>query len=419
MSHTNFTHDINPGNGPAVSLVDSGNGFGTRVFWTAIIPDGDVQVNPGAGTAQLHVRNLPELDYYSPAGNGDIASLGPTWQTGYFDALVNIDVVWAPPVTRRVDVRDAANGFAGQFNENQATVTWSASSTSGFGFTSNPGNFSTSVPEVPGVNGVTAPLNFFAQVGHERNGVFFPAGEPVLAAAAPPQPVPQPLTAPQLQPVVQAAIAAWQAAGASAAQIAALNQVPAHIAPLPAAHLGEEAGGQIWISPNAAGWGWYTDASAASSQAFPVRPGSPAAGKMDLLSVVSHELGHVLGLEDGSDRGDVMGETLAPGVRRLPTADDLPSERLPLSAAAVALALAAHPAVTAPASNGNPAALVPASFAVGPMAVPDAPGQVAAPALLPTQSFRASATGRFDELFAGLAGGTRIDARHGDEGFAW
>jgi hypothetical protein len=377
-----------------------------------------VQVNPGAGTAQLHIRNLPELDYYSPAGTGDLASLGPTWQTGYFDALVNIDVAWTRPVTRRVDVRDAANGFAGQFNENQATVTWSASSTSGFSFTSNPGNFSTSDPEVPGVSGVTAPLNFFAQVGHERNGVFFPAGDPVLAAAAPPQPVPQALTAPQLQPVVQAAIASWQAAGASAAQVAALNQVQAHIAPLPAAHLGEEAGGEIWISPNAGGWGWYTDTSAASSQAFAARPGSPAAGKMDLLSVVSHELGHVLGLDDGPDRGDVMGETLAPGVRRLPAAGDLPSARLPLPAAAVALAFAAYPAVAAPAGNGSQAARVPAPFAVGPTAVLDTPSPVAAIALSRTRSVRASATGLFDELFAGLTGGTRIGALHGDEGFA-
>jgi hypothetical protein len=175
VNHVNFTHDINPGNGPAVSPVDSGNGFGTRVFWTAVIPDRDVQVNPLTGAARLHVQNLPELDYYSPAGQGDLASLGPTWQTGYFDAAVSIDVVWSGPVTRRVNVRDAANGFAGIFNENQATVTWSAKSQSGFRFTSNPGNFSTSVPEVPGVNGVSAPLNFFAQVGLEANGIFFPS----------------------------------------------------------------------------------------------------------------------------------------------------------------------------------------------------------------------------------------------------
>src|SRR5262249_26778398 len=81
-----------------------------------------------------------------------------------------------------VQVRDAANGFAGVFAENQATVTWSVTSDSGFSFTSNPGNFSTSVPEIPGINGVTAPLNFFAQVGFERNGIFFPQGQTQASA---------------------------------------------------------------------------------------------------------------------------------------------------------------------------------------------------------------------------------------------
>jgi hypothetical protein len=367
----------------------------------------------------MHVHGLPELDYYSPSGEGDLASLGPTWERGYFASTVSFDVVWKGPVTRRVDVRDAANGFAGQFNENQATVTWSASSASGFSFTSNPGNFSTSDPEIPGVNGVTAPLNFFAQVGKERNGVFFPAGEPVRAAAVPPHPVQQTLTALQLQPVVQAAIASWRAAGASAAQVAALNQVQVHIAPLPASHLGEEAGGDIWISPNAGGWGWYTDTSAASSQAFPARPGSPVAGKMDLLSVVSHELGHVLGLDDGHDSRDVMGETLAPGQRRLPAADDLHSEMFQPPAANFALAVAAHPAVTAAASNGTQAAPVPAPFVAEATAVLGAPSQVSATVLPLTRSSRTSATGLFDEVFASLDGGTLTGALRGDEVSAW
>jgi hypothetical protein len=170
-----------------VSPVDSGNGFGTAVFWTSVIPNEDVQINALSGTAQMHIRNLPQLDYYSPAGTGDLASLGPTWQTGYFDSTVSIDVVWNRPVTRLVIVKDAANGFAGIFAENQATVTWSINSASGFSFTSNPGTFSTSVPETPGVNGVSVPLNFFAQVGFERNGIFFPAGlsNPGAAAGGP------------------------------------------------------------------------------------------------------------------------------------------------------------------------------------------------------------------------------------------
>jgi hypothetical protein len=265
----------------------------------------------------MHIRNLPLLDYYSPAGTGDIASLGPTWQSGYFDATVSIDVVWSPPVTRRVNVRDAVNGFAGQFNENQATVTWSASSTSGFGFTSNPGNFSTSVPEVPGVNGVTAPLNFFAQVGKERNGVFFPAGNAVLGAAAP---QPGQLTLTVQQPVLQAA-------GAGTAQAAALLS----------SYPGARVGGEIRIGPNAGGWS--TDTSS--------------------------------------------------------------------------------PAVTAPASNGNQAGPVPASFAAAPSAVPGAPSQVSATALPLAPSLQTSATDLIDAVLAGLDGGTLMRALRGDEVSAW
>jgi uncharacterized repeat protein (TIGR01451 family) len=147
--------------------------------------------------------------------------------------------------------------------------------------------------------------------------------QPVLEASAPLDPVQQTLTTLQLFPAVQAAIADWQAAGANTAQIALLNQVPVSIALLPNAFLGEEQNNQVWISPNAAGWGWYTDSSFASNRAFPAIPGSAAYGKMDLVSVVAHEFGHVLGLVDCDNLQDVMGETLASGVRRLPTANDL------------------------------------------------------------------------------------------------
>jgi hypothetical protein len=173
VNDTTHIHDFNPGFGPRVSPVDSGNGFGTRVFWTAVIPNGDGAVNLEDGTAALHVHNLPVFDYSAPGGFAGNVSLGPLWQTAYVPATVSFDVHWGGPVTEQVNVKDATSGFAGHFQENQATVTWSAQSSSGFSFTANPGNFSTSLPEVPGVNGVTQPLNFFAEIGFERNGVFF------------------------------------------------------------------------------------------------------------------------------------------------------------------------------------------------------------------------------------------------------
>jgi uncharacterized protein (TIGR03118 family) len=125
-------------------------------------------------------------------------------------------------------------------------------------------------------------------------------GAPVREAAAPSKPVQQRLTRPQLQPVVQQALVDWQSAGATAAQLAQLRQVSVSIQALPGLYLGEEAGNQVWISPDAAGWGWNLGARAPT-------------GRMDLRSVLDREFGHVLGLEDSDNRQDVMGETLAVG----------------------------------------------------------------------------------------------------------
>ena len=64
---------------------------------------------------------------------------------------------WSGPISRIVSVRDNDQGFRGQFMENTATLTWSASR-AGFTFASDPANTSTSL---------------FAQLGQESNGIFF------------------------------------------------------------------------------------------------------------------------------------------------------------------------------------------------------------------------------------------------------
>jgi hypothetical protein len=166
QSLSNQRHDFNVGMGPDVGTVAGGNNFGTRVFWTAVVPDDDVRVDPAVGTAQMHVRNLAALDYPEDFGSG---SLGPNWQTAYVPATVSFDVVWRHPVTRLVTVNDSTDQFAGTFAENQATVIWSAQSASGFRFDSLPGSRATSTPGTPDIT----TTYFFAQVGHERNGIFF------------------------------------------------------------------------------------------------------------------------------------------------------------------------------------------------------------------------------------------------------
>jgi hypothetical protein len=119
--------------------------------------------------------------------------------------------------------------------------------------------------------------------------------------------------------VLAAALAAakqrWIGAGVSAARLA---PVTVQIADLPGTLVGLTTGTVITLDRDAAGWGWFTDTSSASANLFVsgvAKAGTAAAGRIDLLTVLVHELGHVLGFEHTAH--GVMEPTLAPGVRRL------------------------------------------------------------------------------------------------------
>jgi hypothetical protein len=83
----------------------------------------------------------------------------------------------------------------------------------------------------------------------------------------------------------------------------------------------------VVIDRDAAGHGWFVDATPGDDKEFVGGTASRgrsltaldprAVDRVDLLSVVAHELGHVAGLEDLGVPDDVMGELLAPGVRRV------------------------------------------------------------------------------------------------------
>jgi len=129
-----------------------------------------------------------------------------------------------------------------------------------------------------------------------------------------------PLTTVELQPIVQEAIARWAAAGIDPARLRALSHVAVGIAEFLSPWLGMAFPGAIWINRDAAGYGWYIGAASVADAGFSAVPGSPAYGKVDLLTVVEHELGHELGFEDTTGDG-LMGVFLGTGVRRLPAAE--------------------------------------------------------------------------------------------------
>jgi len=82
--------------------------------------------------------------------------------------------------------------------------------------------------------------------------------------------------------------------------------VTLNIANLPNAAVGQTVGTAITLDTTAAGNGWYIDPNPAANTDFLptsnptvwiAAPGSAAAGKMDMLSVLLHEYGHALGLD--------------------------------------------------------------------------------------------------------------------------
>jgi hypothetical protein len=133
------------------------------------------------------------------------------------------------------------------------------------------------------------------------------------------------LTSDELASVLNAAIDRLSAAlvlGAS--DIASLRATTIEIADLPGLELGLTIGNSVTISASAAGWGWYIDPTPYDDSEFQVpladgraaTPASPAYGEMDLLTVVMHELAHIVGY--GDTTSGLMAEDLPAGTRLAP-----------------------------------------------------------------------------------------------------
>ncbi len=146
------------------------------------------------------------------------------------------------------------------------------------------------------------------------------------------------VTVDDLSVLVTAAADRWEAAGVSGSQLAFLRNAKVVISDLPENRLGRaaELDGAITVDVNAAGFGWFIDRTPGSDEEFAVGEhageqlavaGRGADGRIDLLTVLIHEMGHLAGLPDlAGDSHDSMASSLAAGVRRSLTVSTVVTE---------------------------------------------------------------------------------------------
>jgi hypothetical protein len=120
-------------------------------------------------------------------------------------------------------------------------------------------------------------------------------------------------------PVLGAAIQLWADAGVNTSGLAKIQLV---VVDLPDTLIARTEGTTIYLDVDAAGYGWFVDATPLESHEYRRKGNdlialqdSVAAGRIDLLTVLMHEAGHVLGYEHTRD--GLMSEILSPGERKL------------------------------------------------------------------------------------------------------
>ena len=332
-------------NSDGIFVRDAGNGTLTTLIQNNTIT--------GVGNVGIHLQNNDGGSTLNASIYGNTVS-SPTSSSPFAALLVDNGATAGPPADTSTTnvVIGSSNGGAGSQNTLNHSANYATDvSLSNFGANThlnlsrngssgisaqaiirddNTSNTGTINVDTTGGNGAITLVNTLPAL---------PAAvAPLLAGpggveASTPNPGEMHLTQAQLDTVVVMAIAQWAAAGASASQIAALQATTFSIANLSGTVLGEEsAPSHITIDIDAAGKGWFIDPTPhdnfeflhtlnAAGTDLLTDPTTAAAGHFDLLTTVSHELGHVLGLPDTTDIttvNDLMYIDLAVGERRLP-----------------------------------------------------------------------------------------------------
>ncbi len=132
-------HDFNPG-------IES-NGL----FWTSEIDPSSVAANPGNGSAVMDVRGLASRDYHDLI---NAITLGP-----FLPGTISFRIEWQRSRDRH-HFHDPASGFDADVVLNSAKAWWSGETAAARYVADD----------------ISTSFSLFAEAGHERNGVYFPAG---------------------------------------------------------------------------------------------------------------------------------------------------------------------------------------------------------------------------------------------------
>lgn len=129
------------------------------VFWTTPLPPGSAKVDLIGGTASLKANNICSVfDAFTVANSNTLDR-----PLGFVSGIINsLDMEWSNVIDSFIGFSDAVDKFAGDFYQVSrvtiaVTATTPVSTGHGFRFVSDPASTITN----------------FAQIGSERNGVFF------------------------------------------------------------------------------------------------------------------------------------------------------------------------------------------------------------------------------------------------------
>ena len=138
------------------------------------------------------------------------------------------------------------------------------------------------------------------------------------------------ITQEQVEEVAAAARQRWIDSGISDEQVAALDQISYRIGELEGGIVGAAEGSVVTVDTDAGGRGWFVDPTPGDDVEFSPgnggvlvgNIGTDASSKIDLLSVLLHEQGHVMGIVHETEDLALMDDAIVSGGRLLPAVGD-------------------------------------------------------------------------------------------------